>query len=92
MMKTKNAKEFVKQIKGDLALSMTDEHELEQIAFRLDACKDDCAKTGRCVKCNCPFGKMVFSEKGCNEGRYPPYMDAEEWIQYKESNGIIFEE
>ena len=93
-MTTKNAKKFILQLKGEIFLATRcPEYVLEQVAMRLEICEGDCAKTGRCQSCNCPFGKMILSDEGCGSGRYPAMIESEDmWNKYKEANGIVFEE
>jgi hypothetical protein len=60
-------------------------HVQEQVAYRLDACKEDCVKSGFCVYCGCDIDGKVFVKASCNKGeRFPDLMEADEWELNKE--------
>lgn len=62
----------------------------EQRAYRLLMCKDDCVPKGKCKHCGCPPEKKVFVDESCNGGeRFPDIMKEDEWIKFKEDNGIV---
>lgn len=70
-------------------LNMQSPHIKEQIAYRRLICKDDCAKRGACVYCNCEFYGKTSVEESCNKGeRFPNLMSRVEWDKYKEKNDI----
>lgn len=63
-------------------------HIKEQYYYRLYQCKDDCLKTRRCIKCNCPTIKKSLVSSSCNKARFPDLMSNREWQKYKEENNI----
>lgn len=61
----------------------------EQVLYRLEQCKDDCAVTGKCKECGCPVKRKAWAHTSCNHGeRFPDLMDIIEWEQYKINNNI----
>jgi len=64
-------------------------HTQEQVAYRLDKCKDTCVKEGKCKYCGCvPEGK-AFVKQSCNLGKvFPDLMNAKEWGEFKSKNNI----
>lgn len=65
------------------------QHQKEQIAYRLEMCKNDCVPNGTCKNCTCPTKKKVFATKSCNNGeRFPDIMSKEKWEEFKIKNGI----
>lgn len=73
---------------GMSKLGILDDHTQEQVALRLLTCKDTCVKEGRCRICTCPLPNRAFSTESCNKDLFPDLMNEEEWIKYKEKNGI----
>jgi hypothetical protein len=60
----------------------------EQIAYRSLMC-GDCIKAGACKECGCEVPGKLYVAESCNEGkRFPDLMSEEEWIKYKQENGI----
>lgn len=64
-------------------LNLQPQHIQEQIAYRRLLCKDDCAVTGRCIKCNCKFKGRTSVAKSCNLERFPDLMSGPEWEEFK---------
>ena len=65
------------------------QHIQEQIVHRLLKCKDDCMKTGKCMKCgSCPVEKKAFLTESCNRDRFPDLMDNISWENFKKEKGI----
>ena len=96
-MKTNYNKEkgtkFIIATKGKalIDLGAVEPFEIEQIAYRLEQCKDDCGKEGRCKECGCNFNKMMYAQKSCNQGeRFPETMNEQDWEQFKKENNIEF--
>jgi hypothetical protein len=76
---------------GD-ALKILPVHEIEQIRFRAEICKNDCVKYGYCVNCGCELPGKFYVKRSCNAGgRFPDLMNADEWDKYKKDNNINFE-
>ena len=70
-------------------LHLQPDHVIEQVAFRRLMCADDCAINGKCVYCGCEFKGKTQVAKSCNNGiRFPDLMSGQDWIKYKEENGI----
>jgi len=64
-------------------------HIKEQALYRLEMCKNDCTKTGKCKKCGCPTEKKVFVTESCNNGEiFPDLMTKEKWEEFKKKNNI----
>jgi len=70
-------------------LGILDEDKQEQVALRLLTCKDTCVKEGRCRICTCSLPNRAFSTESCNKELFPDLMNKDEWIKYKEENGLI---
>lgn len=61
----------------------------EQIAYRLNICKDDCVVNGKCIYCQCPPNKKAFVKESCNNGiRFPNLMNKSDWEKFKRKNKI----
>jgi hypothetical protein len=69
-------------------LEVQPQHIKEQIAYRRLICRDDCAKTGKCIKCGCVFKGITSIKKSCNLERFPDLMSNIEWQEYKQKNNI----
>lgn len=69
-------------------LKLQPSHIKEQIAYRRLACKDDCAKTNKCIKCGCEFKGKTSVVKSCNEDRFPDLMSKVDWDKFKKENKI----
>jgi hypothetical protein len=68
------------------------EHEKEQVAYRLEICKDDCVKQGKCVYCGCKVPGKLYSRWSCNNNeRFPGIMTPQKWEEYKKENNIEIE-
>lgn len=63
-------------------------HIKEQIAYRMLLCKNDCAKTRKCIKCGCDYPGRVYTTESCNTDRFPDLMSGLEWIEFKFKNKI----
>lgn len=63
-------------------------HIKEQISYRMLLCKDDCGKTGKCIKCGCDYPGRVYSSQSCNESRFPNMMSRLDWEEFKKENTI----
>lgn len=63
-------------------------HIKEQIAYRRLSCKNDCAKTNKCIKCGCDFKGKTSVQESCNKERFPDLMSSLEWQQFKKENNI----
>lgn len=64
-------------------------HEKEQVFYRSQICKNDCALYEFCVNCGCSFPGKIYVKESCNGGaRFPDLMDAEAWEKFKEENNI----
>lgn len=77
-----NAKYFYDKLIG------LPQHKREQVAYRLNICKNDCVPTGKCVKCGCPTEKKLHVDESCNTNRFPDMMNEEDWNKFKEENKI----
>jgi len=64
------------------------QHEQEQIAYRAELCKNDCALQRQCVICGCDYPGKIFNKESCNINRFPDIMSKEQWEQYKINNNI----
>lgn len=73
---------------GISKLGLLEDHLQEQVALRLLTCTNTCVKEGRCKVCTCPLPGRAFSTDSCNKDLFPDLMGEEEWIKYKEENGI----
>lgn len=70
-------------------LGLVSEHIQEQVLYRADICKNDCAKRGKCIKCGCSVPGKWFANISCNKGeRFPNLMDRIKWEKYKKENNI----
>jgi hypothetical protein len=82
----KNVGQFIEgylKMLGDL-FHLLPLHEKEQVYWRSQICKDDCAQYGYCIYCGCDFPGKIYVEKSCNGGeRFPNLMSREEWEKYK---------
>jgi hypothetical protein len=58
----------------------------EQIAYRMDVCKDSCPT--KCKHCGCNTPGKFFVDKSCGGGKYPDIMSEEAWAEYKKKNNI----
>ncbi len=89
-----NIKNIASYIEGNAVyfydnLVGTPKHIKEQVAYRLQLCKNDCVPAGKCVVCNCPPKKKVFVKESCNKGeRFPDLMNKPDWEEFKKKNGI----
>lgn len=62
----------------------------EQVLWRMDICKDDCIKAGKCKYCGCSSPGKLYVDKSCNGGdRFPDIMSESEWEEYKKVNNLI---
>lgn len=62
------------------------QHTREEIVWRLEQCKDDCVKTGKCKFCGCTTKGKVFVKESCNKGeRFPDLRTKEEWEEFKKT-------
>ena len=68
--------------------SIQPEHIKQQIAYRMLLCKDDCAKTGRCIKCDCDYPGRVYTTESCNTDRFPDFMSRIDWEEFKKDKNI----
>lgn len=87
----KNAKNFVEGYSRVALQSagILEEHIIEQVAYRIDICKDTCGVKGRCQGCGCKYPERLYSTSSCNEGRlFPDMMDLQQWQQFKIDNDI----
>ena len=78
-------------IEGNIRLktkSIQPSHIKEQIAYRLIKCKNDCAKKGECIVCECDFPDRAYSTESCNKERFPDFMSKVEWEEFKIKNEI----
>jgi hypothetical protein len=70
-------------------LKLQPSHIKEQIVYRRLLCKDDCAKTNKCIKCGCDFKGKTSVVKSCNNGeRFPDLMGKSEWEEFKKDKNI----
>ena len=70
-------------------LSLQPEHIQQQIAYRRLICSQDCAVTGKCIKCGCEFLGKTSVTKSCNNGeRFPDLMSRIEWEEFKKDKNI----
>lgn len=61
----------------------------EQVAYRMSVCSNDCMIKRECKYCGCDVPAKMLVEKSCNNGeRFPDIMNEQDWIKYKEDNGI----
>jgi len=68
------------------------EHEKEQVAYRMEVCKDDCVKNGYCTYCQCSVPAKLYSRYSCNKDeRFPGIMSKKRWEEYKEEKNIKIE-
>ena len=58
----------------------------EQVAYRMDVCKDSCPT--KCKHCGCSTPGKFFVDKSCGGGKYPDIMSEEEWEEFKKENNI----
>jgi hypothetical protein len=64
------------------------DYQQEQIIYRAQLCKNDCAVKGSCIVCGCDFPAKLFAYETCNPGRFPSIMEEDEWKEFKERNSI----
>ena len=64
------------------------EHIKHQISYRMLKCKDDCAKTGHCIKCGCDYPGRVYTTESCNTDRFPDFMSRIDWEEFKKENNV----
>ena len=64
-------------------------YQKEQIDYRLNKCKDDCAITKKCIHCGCTFPDRAFTIISCNHDRFPDILSEDKWKQFKIKNGNI---
>lgn len=64
------------------------QHQQEQVEYRAFLCKNDCAKQGYCTQCGCNYPGRIFTPSSCNKERFPDFMDALDWEDYKMKNNI----
>jgi hypothetical protein len=69
-------------------LGLSQPHIKEQVAHRLLVCQDDCVVQGRCKVCTCPLPNRAFSTESCNKALFPDLMNEQDWLRYKQANGI----
>jgi hypothetical protein len=69
-------------------LNIQPQHLKEQIAYRRLICKDDCMKTGKCIKCGCEFYGRTSTKESCNSDRFGELVNKTEWDKFKEINKI----
>ena len=61
----------------------------EQVAYRMELCKNDCMIKRECLYCGCKVPEKLFSNKSCNNGkRFPDIMNENEWLKFKEKHEI----
>lgn len=58
----------------------------EQIAYRMEVCKDSCKTT--CQSCGCSTPGKFFVDKQCGGNKYPDLMNEENWNKFKKENNI----
>lgn len=76
----------IKEVTDKLNLNGFAEHNVEQIIFRINACKN-CFKAKKCRNCKCnPLDKVV-EPISCNKV-YPNIMNKEKWDNFKLENNI----
>ena len=51
-------------------------------------CKDDCAKTGHCIKCGCDYPGRIYTTESCNTDRFPDFMSRIDWEEFKKDKNI----
>ena len=64
-------------------------YQKEQIDYRLNKCKNDCAISGECIHCGCTFPDRAFTIISCNHDRFPDILKENEWNQFKKDNDIL---
>ena len=65
------------------------EHLKEQIAYRMLICNDTCGKQGYCEKCGWDYPGKLYVNESCNNGeKFPDLMSKQDWIKFKQENGI----
>jgi hypothetical protein len=65
------------------------EYQKEQVLYRADICKNDCAKLGYCKYCGCDFPGKIYVSESCNSGeRFPNMLESEDWEKFKKDNNI----
>ena len=65
------------------------EHLKEQITYRMLICNDTCGKQGYCEKCGCDYPGKLYVNESCNNGeKFPDLMSRQDWIKFKQENGI----
>ena len=67
------------------------DHQQEQILYRAQLCKNDCAVKGQCKVCGCDFPGRLFTMESCNAERFPDISSETEWEQYKKDNNITID-
>lgn len=87
----KNVKNY---LQGNARLVMgetgiLEEHIMEQVAYRMEICKDTCGQKGKCKHCGCSYPGRLYSSSSCNKGElFPDMMDSQKWQQFKIDNDI----
>ena len=97
-MEEKNPQVTIKNIKSFLEgnskmflskLGFQADHLKEQIAYRMLICNDICGKQGYCEKCSCDYPGKLYVNESCNNGeKFPDLMSKQDWIKFKQENGI----
>ena len=82
---------IVNFIEGNSRLFLNDlqpTHIKQQISYRMLLCKDDCAKTGHCIKCGCDYPGRIYTTESCNTDRFPDFMSRIDWEEFKKDKNI----
>lgn len=89
----KNISQFIEgniRMVGD-RFKLLPKYKKEQVLWRLEICKDDCAKIGKCKYCGCSIPGKLYVEKSCNKGkRFPDMMSENEWEEFKKEKNLNF--
>lgn len=67
-------------------LGIASPHLLEQVAYRMELCKDTCVPNGKCKNCGCTLPGRLYASESCNNGEiFPDLMSRLEWDKFKET-------
>lgn len=85
-----NIKQYIEGNINSLRLQLGNlpSHIEEQISYRRLICANDCMIQRKCIKCGCEFYGKTAVTKSCNPDRFPDLMEEQDWIKFKEQNGI----
>jgi hypothetical protein len=90
-----NLKNILQFIQGNANMlgdkfNLLPKYKKEQVTWRLDFCRNDCVKEGKCKFCGCSVPGKLYVDQSCNGGkRFPDMMNENDWNEYKKLKNIV---